>query len=70
MMLVSYRLLTGRSSPVRGGIALGLLAFAQFFISSEVLVVTAVVGVAALGATALFAPGRLAATWRKRGRRS
>ncbi|MGP8058894.1 MAG: hypothetical protein ACLP9C_04585 [Acidimicrobiales bacterium] len=67
MMLVSYRLLTGRSSPVRGGIALGLLAVAQFFISSEVLVVTAVVGVAALGATALFAPGRLAATWREAG---
>ena len=56
MMLVSYRLLTGRSSPVRGGIALGLLAVAQFFISSEVLVVTAVVGVAALGATALLRP--------------
>ena len=70
MMLVSYRLLTGRSSPVRGGIALGLLAVAQFFISSEVLVVTAVVGVAALGATASLPPGGSPPPGGKRGRRS
>ena len=64
MMLVAYRLFTGRSKPVPAGIGLGLLAIAQFLISSEVLVVTAVVGAVGLAATALWAPRQIAATWK------
>ncbi len=63
MMLVAYRLGTGRTAPLPGGIALGLLVFAQFLISTEVLAVTAVVGAVALIATALWAPDRARAVW-------
>jgi len=64
MLLVAYRLATGRTAPGRGGIALGLLVFAQFLISTEVLAVTAVVGAVALVAAPLWAPGRARAVWR------
>lgn len=45
MLLVLYDLATGRSRrPWRAGVVLGLLATAQFFIASEVLADTAVIG--------------------------
>jgi len=67
MMLVAYRLLTGRSRKLPGGIALGFFIVVQFMISSEMLVVTAVVGALALAGTALWAPGQIAGSWRTAG---
>lgn len=60
------RIITGRGSPVRAGIWLGLLAAAQLFTGEELLVDTAIVGVLVVAVVALSRPrqvvGRLRGT--------
>jgi len=67
MLAVAYELVTGHGEPVRLGIALGLLTVAQFFVSPEILGVTAVVGAVGLLACALWAHRQLLSTWRPAG---
>jgi len=64
LMLLAYRLVTGRTAAVAGGVAFGLLVVAQFLISTEVLAVTVVVGVLGLAGAAAWAPGRVRSSWR------
>jgi hypothetical protein len=52
-------------SPRRAGVVLGLLMTAQFFVSSEILASTAIVGSVSVAAAALVGRRRIADVWRR-----
>ena len=64
LLLVGRGLLLGQGSALKWGLALGTLVIVQYFISSEILVITAVVGAVGVVATLVWSPRSIVTSWR------